>query len=218
MAMSGAAAAAGSNVDHLHVLTLSTRDPGAATGLSLSVSQSPTPSGQQPPVVRRLTITLPLGARIHNAQVASCAADDVTLKAKGAGACPAATRLGTGTASVFLGGAQPLLGQVVLLHRHSGFVFVLSAGTTVLRILDATAGGRAIHVTLPRVPLAGGKEASFLSLKVTIPARTSAGRAWITAPTRCPKDRRWSLDYALTFDAPIGTEQLTATSPCRRVT
>src|SRR5689334_22101084 len=94
--LAGVAAAA--NIDVLHTLKLTTGKRGAPAGVKLSVSQKPTPAGQQPPVVRKLKVTLPKGARIDTLALPRCATSDAELKKQGDAGCPAKTKLGSGTA------------------------------------------------------------------------------------------------------------------------
>lgn len=103
-------------------VTASPATPGAATAsqpVKLAVRASVgAASGATPPPVRKLSIALPDGFTTTLPAIASCSAPD--FAAAGSAACPAASRLGAGSASfVYVAGAARIAAsteELVLFH------------------------------------------------------------------------------------------------------
>ena len=202
-------------IDVLETLKFTAKKVSSPSGLKLDVAQTPTPAGQQPPVVRRLVITLPKGAKIDTKALARCSASVAQVTADGLSACPAKTRLGTGTASVFAGSGN-IAAKVTLFNRKNGFLLALTTGDTVIRAFTGTAKGRTIDATLPQVDLGGGKEASLVRLQLTVKKHTKGKRTFLRTPPTCPTSLFWRLIYAPTFNGDYGFETLEGLSGCRR--
>ena len=202
-------------IDELETLKFTSKKVSSPAGLKLAVAQAPTAAGEQPPVVRRLVITLPKGTKIDTKALARCSATVEKVTADGLSACPSKTRLGTGTASVFAGSGN-VDAKVTLFNRKGGFLFVLTTGDTVLRALVASAKGRTIDATLPRVDLGNGKEASLVRLQVYVPKHNKGKRTYLRTPRKCPVTRFWRILYTPTFNADYGFDSLVSGSHCLR--
>src|SRR3954454_15578110 len=76
-----------------------TTAPGAPTGLGFSASYHAAgdPKGN-PPYLRKMVVVPPSGMRYDTGAPDQCTATDVELEVQGPAACPAGSRLGTGTA------------------------------------------------------------------------------------------------------------------------
>jgi hypothetical protein len=104
-----------------------------------------------------------------------------------------------------------------MFNRRSGFAVVVKNGAAVLSVIPGKLSGtRAFRITLPKVPLGPGKEASVVKLTMSIPRHVKGKHAWVRTPRTCPKSRRWVSLYEPTFDAPHGTEHLKAKTVCSR--
>src|SRR5690242_15153609 len=76
-----------------------TLSPGTPTGLTYRGSyHAPGDPHGNPPMLRRMVFHPPHGMRYDTTVPATCTAPDVALEAMGPDACPAGSRIGTGTA------------------------------------------------------------------------------------------------------------------------
>src|SRR3954451_17685942 len=90
------------------IATTSTR-PGAPTGSDFAVKwRNPADPDAQPPGIETILIKLAPGSVIDTSALKRCGASDAELIAIGAGACPAASRLGGGTIVSDSGPSSPV--------------------------------------------------------------------------------------------------------------
>src|SRR3954470_16871223 len=79
-------------------LRFSTSTPGAPAGLSFSADwRDPSNPEAKPHAVTAFDIVLPEGTRFDFGALPQCTASDAELQLEGTAACPAASRLATGT-------------------------------------------------------------------------------------------------------------------------
>jgi hypothetical protein len=197
-------------------LHFTAKAPGARTGFVWRVAQRPVADDAQPPPVRRARLRFPKGTRFDTRAVARCTAADDAITAGGAAACPAASRLGGGRATVYVGSPDHLPVMVDVFNAPGGAVLTLSTGAGVLRVLRGTIEGRVIAATLPKVPLPNGREAALTSLTVRLRAAGTRRRPWVRTPPSCPRSRSWRFVYDIDYDDPPGRQRPFSRSPCRR--
>jgi hypothetical protein len=214
----GAAGQEGRSEVYEHVeLSFPARAPGVRTGFHWHVAQRVVAPDAQPPPVRRARLRFPAGTRFDTAAVARCAANDERIVARGAAACPRASRLGGGSATVYLGTPDQLAARVDVHNARGEAILVLSTRAgDVLRVLRGRVRGSVIDATLPRVPLPGGREAALTSLSVRLRAAGTRSRPWLRTPRRCPASGAWRFVYDIAYDDPPGRQRPFSLSPCRR--
>jgi hypothetical protein len=81
-------------------------------------------------------------------------------------------------------------------------------------VLHPQVARRTVTTTLPRIALGTGAEASLTRFTLRL-GGGSAQRPTIRTPSTCPANGRWTIAYASTYDAPIGTQIIWRTTPCR---
>src|SRR3954466_9235619 len=82
-------------------LSLGARTPAAATPMAIRiVYKNPDDPNAAPSPQRRIVIELPRGTRVDGSAVPVCTASDAELQARGPSACPAGSRVGSGTAEL----------------------------------------------------------------------------------------------------------------------
>jgi hypothetical protein len=191
--------------------------PGKRTGFVWTVKQRPVADDAQPPPVRRARLRFPRGTRFDTSAIPRCSATDDELQAQGASACPGASRLGGGSATVYLGSPDHLAAVVDVFNADGAAVMLLSTQAgDVLRVLRGEIRGSVVDATLPRVPVAGGKEAALTSVTVRLRAAGTRSRPWLRTPSKCPRGRAWKFVYDIDYDDPPGRQTPTSRSRCRR--
>ena len=190
---------------------------GKRTGFVWDVKQRPVAADAQPPPVRRARLRFPRGTRFDTSAVPRCTATDAELQAQGASACPGGSRLGGGSATVYLGSPDHLAAAVDIFNADDAAVLLLSTQPgDVLRVLRGEIRGSVVDATLPRLPVAGGKEAALTSLTVRLRAAGTRSRPWLRTPRKCPRSRAWRFVYDNDYDDPPGRQRPTSRSRCRR--
>ena len=201
--------------DHV-VLRFTTRRRGARTGLVYHVGQRPVGGDNQPPVPRRTRIRLPKGTRIDRGAVPRCVADDAEIASNGVGVCPAASRVGGGTGTAYIGSAEQLPMVVTIINGRNGILLVGATQTgAVLRILTGVVRSNVIDAVVPPVRLPNGREATPTSLAVDFPAAGTRARPFLRTPRTCPRDGRWRFVYDVVYDDPPGRQRPYDFSRCR---
>ena len=184
--------------------SFTTTAPGAATGLAFSAAYHAAGDPQgNPPYLRRMVFQSPPGMRYDTSVPDRCTATDAQLAVMGPDACPAGSRIGTGTTDgIFY---FPFSGDQVVdrfhhtLHvlngDHEQILLVESEGYTVVRGRFTSDGSLEFDPPscFPAPPAGGCADDYILQLKsaTTIPAITRAGRAYATTPPSCPSTGEW---------------------------
>jgi hypothetical protein len=191
--------------------------PGKRTSLTWRVKQRPVAAGEQPPPVRRARIRLPKGSTIDTGAVARCGATEADISARGpAAACPAASIVGTGTGTLYVGDPQHLKLVVSIVNVRDAVLLVIATESgSVLRVVPAAVRGSVFDGTLPRVPLPNGGEAALTSLSVDVPAAGTRSRPLLRTPRSCPRAGRWKFVYDIDYDDPPGRQRPYDYSRCR---
>jgi hypothetical protein len=198
----------------------SARAAGAPTGISFNVEfGDPDAPNGLPSGLKDFKITMPKGAKIDPAGATQCKATNADLMSKGAAACPASSRIGTGKATATDGSATVNVEGFVFNEKAAGknawlFLFLINDGYAAA--FDAPIKGN----TLSAKGLTGAVPGGLLVTKFsgTI-AKHSKGRGkkkhvLITAPSVCPKSKQWSNKASWTF-VDGSKAASTSTSPCK---
>jgi hypothetical protein len=208
----GAAPAAAAPVAKLTVTsTLLRQPPGRSWSIGLGTLVSiANPDGSQPPALKRFRISFPRGAKTNYRSFPACSPARLAAR-KGPDACPAGSRIGSGTSSV---SALPIFPQPIVAkvdvfngpQKGTGRVLLFLARTTapvseqlVFTGLLKPASGRfgyTLDVSVPRIPtLPGSPDASVVAFNTLVQARRGA-ISYLEAPTSCP---RGGLPFAGSF-------------------
>ena len=184
-----------------------TKTAGAPSGLGvhLLLRDAADPSAKPPPL-RSATVQAPDGVSFDTAALPRCSASDTDLQLFGSNACPADTRLATGTLVGITGfgpPVDPLTGEDHVFNGPSHLIEVITApGTPLSPAFDRLRiSGSTLTAHPPSVP--GGPpegKTSIRSIDFQIPLRTAGGRSLITTPPVCPVDHEWTTHATFYFD------------------
>lgn len=196
-------------------MTYLSQRPGAPTGqVPLMTWSDPGAPNGVPKVIRRITMKFHPGTRFDTAALARCRASDAEVLSKGASACPAGSRLGTGHTKAAVASGTSFTTDVTLFNARGQIIVLVAAdGTPVTEFRDRVKG-RTITIE-PVLP----PGVSLERLKLTI-GRHSKGsgakrRTYMRAPSSCPKSRRWTTVARFTY-VDGSTETVRSNTRCRR--
>jgi hypothetical protein len=187
----------------LHILYRDPEDPG-------------NPNGKAPPLTY-VKIAAPPGTVLDGSAVPACHASDAELMLLGPSACPAASRVGGGFASVVADPGPPdsIVADVSLFNYGEGVVELLTFPGNV-RVTDRAkfVDGNAMVLHPAVVPGFTEREFSFIYYG----RRGTGGKAFITTPPTCPSSRRWTsrLTYTVTTGATYRAQSVTPCTQGRR--
>lgn len=208
------------------VVEFTTDLPASSTGLRDVIDYTnPDDTDAKPYAVRKIVVTLAPGSTIDTSVPARCTAPDPVLLLRGAGACPAGSRVGGGTVTIDTGlpGALRLIDtKVTLLNATSQVIFLFETTSLPVPVRFASRSpivGRTITTEAP--PLPGGPPDLFTAVKtvrLNFDARSDGSganaRNYITTPGICPESRNWTNQTTFTyFDGAVQT--VTNRTPCR---
>jgi hypothetical protein len=209
-----------------------TRTPGSPTGLTFTgvYHAAGDPKGD-PPFLRRIVVTAPPGMRYDTSAPERCTASDAQLQLLGPDACPAGSKIGTGTIEgiIYVPFAHGFVfdhfkhNLHVLNNADEQILLVESEGYTVVRGRLTPDGSLEFTPTacFPAPPTGQCADDYVVQLKsvTSIPAitRTSGGtvRSYAVTPPTCPASGSWQT--TMRFWWSDGTADTTASSqPCAR--
>jgi len=195
---------------------------GSATGSLFSASaRDPQAVNQQPSPARQVTLTFPSGTKVNTKAVPACSASDTQLAQLGPAACPAKTKVGSGSGKVI----TPLVtlplvdAKVTAFNRKGGMILLVQPTVSNPVILRPTLAGGKLKISVPQVCLVGtGPDcgeavlADFtLSLKKITSKKTGT---YLTTPRKCPAGG-WVFKSAFTFKDGT-TQALESKQACKK--
>jgi hypothetical protein len=138
--------------------------------LTLAVGLDTNPSGLQPDTLTSATLLFPQGATLNSARFRSCS--PAKLQARGTIACPAGSRIGSGTAKGTGGnpGQTPILAENLSIAAFNG-----PHGKSVLLWLTGTAPAAINSVLIAKLTRAKSPYSYRLSLAVPLGLQSIAG-------------------------------------------
>jgi hypothetical protein len=192
MAAAGAASAAttfGLGRPTGFAVKFSTHRPGAASGLLLHTTGRPPGAGVSVPPAVRQTVVFPAGTGLRLAALPQCRASDAAIAARGAeGACPASSRVGTGSADGILN-AEPVHFDIGIYAVRGHLVFAAEQnGKPLKQAFLGVAKGTRLELTVPTL--------NGMIAPTGFQARVAAGRGatpWLRTPSRCPRSAHWTM-------------------------
>src|SRR4051795_3371600 len=216
-------AAAGTGPRETIEIKNSTSAPGSPVGVTYTATfRNPSNPAGTPPSLRRLVLSAAPGAQVDTSVPARCTATDAELKQKGEAACPAASRIGHGTADVKPVGFPAIHYDTVVFNAENQQVELLkgrgpSAPAAVVR---GYFRGRTFDSPIPTC-LNGGSvpkdcpfdQVTLLRNTVVTPAYSRGGRSYAPTPPSCPASGEWRVRGSFYFgDGAV--ETVTPTQPC----
>jgi hypothetical protein len=147
--------------------------------------------------------------------VPACHAPDQQITRTGPSACPPASQIGSGSASLALGTTGTLDTRLSVFDggRRLIIVFTSTAGS-VVRVLSGTIKGTHVKSTIPRIVLPGGGEVAVFRLALQLRAAGTSKRPLIRTPRTCPRSGRWTFTYLPRYDPPYGVQRSTSSMRC----
>lgn len=176
-------------------LSATSLEPGTPTGSLYDVRyRNPSDPSSNPPAVRRLVAVSPAGTRIDTSVPARCEASDAELKAEGDAACPSASRIGGGTATISVLGGAPSTNQVSVYNTRDGFLQLVKFGGFGVGVARTTIRGTTLDTRIPTC-IAGGQppsgcpsdQAVVLASRILVRRTVVRGRSYATTPPTCPR-------------------------------
>ena len=192
-----------------------TRAPATATSIQFDiVYRHPDDPDRKPPPLTGAVFDMPEGTRIDPAKAERCTATDEQLRSQGSSACPAESKVGSGTLVAITGfgpPADPVTGDITAYNGNGELVEVVTAPGTdrVLGIDRLTISGSTLTAHPPATPGGppdGRTSIREIHLKVDRPG-------FVTTPPSCPAAGRWSYGASFTF-TDGGSSRPTGTMPC----
>ena len=206
-----AGAAASDQFKQSFDVKLSSRAPGKPSGISLKLSLTdPGEPAGKPKRINSVSVQLPAGVRFLDRRGPSC--DRAQLVARGPAACPAASKMGTGTVRTLTGLAAPGDRINSTFQAYDGgdrillFETGLYASAQLVAIFDLRVNGRTLSLDIPDLPLPDGTLASPVDVSLNL-------RDVVTTPQRCPAAGRWTIRGAFTYGDGSALKQ-TSNSRC----
>jgi hypothetical protein len=199
-------------------------EPGRPSALTLSIDYvNPADPNAKPPAVRTVVEDLATGAQIDTSIPDRCPASDAQLMAQGAGACSAASRIGSGTIRIDTGLPDPgrfIDADVVFLNNTDQLIFLSTDRGTGARVVTRSEirGGKVLTSAplLPGTP-PDGAAIDVVHVRLDEVSRQVGGarRGYITTPSECPGTRSWLNSVEFTYAD--GVSQKVATqSLCKK--
>jgi len=197
-----------------------TREPGAQSGRhNVNRYFNAADPEAKPPPLKHLRIELPPGARFDTGALPECMASDAELAARGAAACPGATKLGDEVYLFDTGFPEPnrhVTTDIDFFNERDGIIIVSrerSTGSNLILHGKVTPRTYDLEYTpLPGTPPDGGanrsEDARFLAAR-------GPGGPYLTTPPTCPPSGSWTFRATFTY---MNGEVLDreSRSPCRR--
>jgi hypothetical protein len=167
-------------------VTLSATKQGKATGFSAALASSdPGEPGGKPQALKTLTITLPSATKFNfkTKALTACTASDIEIKGTGGAACPAKSKIGSGSAEANGAPVFPVIPENATAYAGPGnIIFLLSpkgpAGTVL--VLHGVVSANKVTTAVP-VIAAGGLPIVITALNLKINTVGSGKSAFITA-------------------------------------
>ncbi len=195
----------------------------ASTGIAFKTAfGDPAAPGGVPAGLKSFKIVMAKGTKIDPAGAVQCKATDAELMAEAAAACPAASKIGTGSATATSAtGANVKVGAVIFNEKtaagKNAFLFLFLLNDAYAAVFDAPVKGNTLSASGLTGALPGGLVVTQFSGNI---AKHSKGKGkkrhdLITTPRTCkPGAKKWVNTATFTFvngDKDTGT----SSSPCK---
>jgi hypothetical protein len=195
-------------------LTYLSPRPGVSTGLTtLMTWRDPGAHGGAPKVIKQIILHFERGTVLDTSALPACRASDQAVKAMGASACPAKTKLGSGsTIGATAGGARFHTVVTLFNARRQIIVLVTLNGAPITIFRDRVQ--RSTIVVRPALPAGVSLERLALRIDPHSNGRGARHKVYLRTPSSCSKSRRWKIVASFSY-ADNSSQTLTSTTPCR---
>jgi hypothetical protein len=205
------AASASSKFTNTFEMGFSTSQPSVSAGLHTHITWSdPGAPFGVPPVLRRIAFRFPAGTEFSTAALPTCSAPDFVLLVGQVAACPANSRIGSGSTIGELPTGTQLHTRVTLFNGPGQIIVLVTFAGLTATVFRDDVGSDAITVN-PFLP----PGVSLADLDLTIDPHTSAANiAYLRTPPSCPAAGGWPItaEFSYTNGA---TDSRESRSPCQ---
>ena len=198
-------------------MDFSARKPSVRTAIHLTILYKARDPKAKPSPIRKIVLRAPRGTRFHTDALPRCKASDQELLADGDAACPAASRVGSGTLTAmtgFPGAAGTVVTKVTVFNTATGNVELVKeeksgkpVATDRFRI-----EGRTWTAHPPDTP--GGPPDGKTAVR-RIDFTYAPKARWAVTPPKCPSSGYWHSSAAFTYADGV-TAHVGDRTPCRR--
>jgi hypothetical protein len=222
LAMAGLAllaqpAAGGSRPRADFAMDFSAKRPNAATAIHLKILYKGRDPHEKPSPIRRIVLKAPKGTRFDSGALPRCHASDQELLTYGDSACPAASRLGSGTLTAmtgFPGPAGTVVTNVTIYNTPTGNVELVKEASSGKPVATDRfrIQGRTWTANPPSTP--GGPPDGQTAVR-RIDFTYAPKARWAVTPRGCPRSRSWRSSGSFTYADGV-TARVPDGTPCRR--
>lgn len=183
---SAGVALASSQFKQTSKITLTASKAGASTGFQASIASSdPGAPNEQPQALKTLTVTFPTNTKFNfkSSAIKQCTASAVELVGTKGAACPAKSKIGTGTAMANGAPVYPKIPEIATVYAGKGkLLFVLVPATAVgsTLVLEGTVSANKLTTPVPALS-SGGLKIVITELALNVKALGSGKQAFVTA-------------------------------------
>lgn len=198
----------------------SSHKPGTSTGVAFNVAfGDPAAANGLPAGLKDFKITMPKGAKIDPAGAAQCKTTAAKLMSKGAAACPASTRIGTGKATATDGSVTVDVAGYVFNEKVKGknaWLFLFLINKSYAAAFDAPVKGGTLSAKGLTGAVPGGLLVTKFAGAIGKHSKGSGKRKHnlITTPSSCPKSKNW-VNKATWVFVDGSKDSSTSTSACK---
>ena len=200
--------------EHHFSLTFSSKATNAQSGVTFVTDRfayKAPPQGTPADRVAKVTFQMAPGTRTNTAAFPSCS--KAALTAKGPGACPKGSQVGTGKAVVITGLPIDPVNMTAKVFTTKGGLLTYLTGSGQTQVIALTMSGSRIISPVPHVcPTGDCSQVEAVLKKLTV--NLTAGKL-ITTPAKCPASRKWTNKAMYTF-VNGDTETVTSLTACKR--
>jgi hypothetical protein len=202
---------------------VTTRQPAASTGSSLSISwRNPQDPAGKPFSVQSFVTEFPAGTVIDTGAIAQCKASDAELMARGAAACPSGSQVSQG--SVLSDNGSPGLfprfvkNQVQNFNNQGELIGIAESQDPPTRVVSrAKIRGSTLTFDVPTLPGNPPPDPynAFRDLTASGPALGRAERPYLRTPATCPSSGVWVAGFIFNYHDGA-SEKVHIDLPCAR--
>lgn len=167
-------------------------------------------------VIDQITVTFPSGTKFDTAAVARCTASDQEIQDNPGGvaaACPAASKIGTGKGTAYLGDApDPLVFDLGIYNRKGGMILDIMLGGKTAFFAAPSIAGRKLTIPLSQTPSLNARITAF---EFSVAKKGKARKPYLRTPATCPASKKLTATIAARENG-AGTATTKDTTACRR--
>ena len=200
--------------EHHFGLTFSTKAVNAHSGVTFRTDRfeyKAPPQGQLADRVAKVTFQMAPGTRTNTAAFPACSKSALT--ARGPGACPSGSQVGTGNATVITGLPIDPVKMTAKVFTTKGGLLTYLTGSGQTQVIALSMSGSRIVSPVPHVCPTGDCSQVEAVLKI-LTVKLNSGKL-ITTPAKCPASRKWTNKAIYTY-VNGDTETETSLTPCKR--